>query len=102
MTTIRVTETREVQVTPENEIEIIKAEYEARYGDNEFIIGDIVRFTRDGKATQLDLMGGSYAGKRGIVSHLGDGNSIKVLCISNHNEFKELWVKGYDVELIED
>lgn len=100
MTTIRVTETREVKLTPENEASLIASEYDARYGDNEFEVGDEVRFTGNGKPKQIDFMGGEHIGKPGIVTQVGQENSVKVLAITLDGDFFEVWTDGRNVELV--
>lgn len=100
MTTIRVTETREVKLTPENEMQLIAAEYDNRYGDNEYEVGDEVRFTGNGKPKQFDLMGGDHIGKPGIVTQLGQENSVKVLAITLDGDFFEVWTDARNVELL--
>jgi hypothetical protein len=99
MTTIRVTQTKEVKLTAENEIEILNAEFDGRYGDNEFDVGDAVRFISNGKPKQLEFMGGDHIGKPGIVTQIGQENSVKVLAITLDGDFFEVWTDGRNVEL---
>lgn len=102
MTTIRVTEAREVKLTPENEMQLIAAEYDNRYGDNEYEIGDEVRFIARAKPKVAEfLKGEDYIGKPGIVTQLGRENSVKVLAIGFDGRFYEVWTDGRNVELIQ-
>ena len=100
MTTIRVTKTEDVKLTPENEVEILNAEFDARYGDNEFEVGDEVRFIGNGKPKQMEFMGGDHIGKPGIVTQIGQENSVKVLAITLFGDFFEVWTDGRNVELV--
>ena len=100
MTTIRVTKTENVKLTAENEVEILSSEFDARYGDNEFDVGDEVRFIGNGKPKQIDFMGGDHIGKPGIVTQIGQENSVKVLAITNDGDFFEVWTDGRNVELV--
>lgn len=102
MTTIRVTESREVKLTADNELEILTAEWAARYGDNEYFPEDVVRFIDDSDPRQAHRMGGAFAGKLGKVTQIGDNKSAKVLAITNRGEFYEIWVKPWEIELVEE
>lgn len=101
MTTIRVTESREVKLTPENELELIGKEWDARYGDNVFELGDEVRFLGNGKPKEREIMDGDCTGKPGIVTQIGQEGSVKILAINHSGQFVEIWTAGWNVELIE-
>lgn len=102
MTTIRVTESREVKLTPENEMDILGAEWDRLYGVNEFWPGDIVRFIDDSDPGARARMGGAFEGKLGKVAQMGDNCSAKVLTITNYGEFFHLWTKERNLELVKE
>lgn len=80
-----------VQVTAENEEQILNDEWMRRYGERTFTEGDEVEFVRDGKQKHVDHFGEDHTGKRAIVTALSEHGDVKILAISTAGEFVELW-----------
>ena len=88
---IKVETMKEVEVTPDNELDLLDAEYNRRYGDANVQLGDDVRFLDNGRPKQVEIMGGEHVGRYGIVVAIGEAGSCRVLSISNEGKFVEVW-----------
>jgi hypothetical protein len=101
MPIVNVKRVESVEVTPENEMGLLKAEWDQRYGDRPFVEGDEVEFVRTGKQRHIEHFGDDHVGKRGIVCALSDnGLDVKILAISNTGEFVELWTPEIALGLV--
>lgn len=101
-TTVKVQSIVEVEVTPENERILLRAEFERRYEDRKFIEGDDVIFTREGRSRHVEALGEDHIGKPAIVTAQSEnGQDVKVLAISNDGDFVELWTPEACLETIE-
>jgi hypothetical protein len=90
--TVKVLHVEKVQVTAENELEILRGEYERRYDDRDFCEGDDVEFIREGRQRHADAFGANYVGKRAVVTALSEnGEDVKVLAITADGSFGEFW-----------
>lgn len=90
--TVRTLRVEKIEVTPENEREVLNGEYLRRYDDRPFSEGDEVRFVRDGRQRHVDAFGPDHAGKLAIVTSLSDnGQDVKVLAITREGTFEEFW-----------
>ena len=100
MVYVKVKSVEKVQLTEENELELLDNEYSRRYEDSEFEIGDTVRFTDNGRFKQQQLLGDDHIGRLGIVVALGDDGGAKVLAINPRGDFVEVWTNDYCLEKV--
>lgn len=100
MVFVKVKTTREVELTSENEAEILDAEWDRRYGNANLEVGDEVRFAANGKPRQRELLGNDHVGRLGIVVSVGMENTIRVLAIAPDGEFVEVWTHEMFVEKV--
>lgn len=102
MPVVRIKRYEEVEVTAENEMTILGEEWDRRYADREFSEGDTVEFITNGRAKLVEFFGPEHIGKRGIVSALGEGDSVKVLAIALDGSFVEAWTRECDIAAVAD
>lgn len=89
---VNVVRTERVLVTADNEMAVLGAEWDRRYGGRPFGEGDEVEFAKTGKQRHIEHFGEEHIGKRGIVVGLSEnGADVKVLAINAAGAFVELW-----------
>lgn len=101
--TVRMKRYDEVELTAENEADLLDEEWERRYATRTFTEGDNVRIVRPAKVRHSDALGEDYIGKRGVVTANAEGgNDTKVLFIGKDGDFVELWTPEGALEKLAD